>query len=69
MKNKDWATCAVLWFSGFFGLGTLVHLIRLTFRVPVTVGGWEVPLGVSAVLVALLGLLSAGLLAFGCKRR
>ena len=60
--------CPALWFSGFFGLGVFVHLIRLFFGVPVRIGEWDVPLRVSAALVVVFGALSAGLLYAACRR-
>ena len=68
MERKERPICPAVWFSGFFGLGTLVHLLRLIFKVPITIGTWVVPLGLSGVLVIVLGALSVGLLYAGCKR-
>ena len=68
MEKGDHSVCPAVWFSGFFGLGTLVHLLRLLFQVPVNIGGWQVPLSVSGILVLVLGGLSAGLLYVGCRR-
>ena len=68
MEKNDHRFCPALWFSGFFGLGTLVHLIRLLFRVPVTLGTWQVPLRFSVVAVLVLGALSASLLAVALRR-
>lgn len=60
--------CPAVWFSGFFGLGTLVHLVRLILRFPLVVGSYEVPLAVSGLLVLVLGALSIGLLFVGWIR-
>ena len=68
MEKDRQPVCPAIWFSVFFGLGTAVHLIRLLFRVPVTLGTWQVPLGFSGIAVAVFGLLSGGLLYVGCKR-
>lgn len=54
-------TGAVMWFSGFFGLGAVVHFVRFVLQVPLRVGAFEVPLGTSAVVAVVLGVLSAGL--------
>lgn len=66
-KDKPLA-CPAIWFSGFFGLGALVHLVRLVLRFSLVVGGNEIPLMTSAILVVVLGGLSLGLLVLGCKR-
>ena len=68
MEKNERRFCPAIWFSGFFGLGTLVHFVRLVFRIPLTVGGWEVPFRASAAAVVVLGLLSAGLLVVGIRR-
>ncbi len=47
-----------LWFSGFFALGAIVHLIRFIFRLNLMVAGREVPLAVSGYLVLGFGVLS-----------
>lgn len=60
--------CPAVWFSGFFGLGAFVHLVRLLFRFPVMVGGYDIPMAPSAVIVVLLGALSVGLLWVGIRR-
>lgn len=67
VKDKPLA-CPAIWFSGFFGLGALVHLVRLVLRFPLIVNGYAVPLTASAILVVVLGGLSVGLLVLGCKR-
>ena len=67
MENKPLA-CAMIWFSGFFGLGATGHLIRLLLKLPVTLGTFEVPLVLSAVLAVGLGALSVGLLFLACKK-
>ncbi len=67
METKERLVCPAIWFSGFFGLGTLVHLIRLLLGFPVAISHWVVPLRVSAVLVVVFGGLSAALLYLGCK--
>lgn len=66
--DKKSPLCPAIWLSGFFGLGTLVHLIRLIFQVPVVIGTWGVPLTLSAIAFVVFGALSAGLLYVGCKR-
>lgn len=68
MQGEEHRFCPAVWFSGFFGLGALVHLVRLFLRFPLIVGTFEVPLGMSLVLVILLGGLSLGLLYVGLRR-
>jgi len=69
MENKkSLAVCLAVWFSGFFALGAVGHLIRLVLQLPVTIGTFEVPLGLSAVLAVILGGLSIGLLVLGCRK-
>ena len=65
--NKPLA-CPAIWFSGFFGLGALVHLVRLLLRVSLIVGGTQIPLSTSTLVVVLFGALSIGLLILGCKK-
>ena len=60
--------CPALWLSGFFGLGFVVHLLRLAFRVPVTIGETPVSMIASVVIAVVFGLLSIGLLALSLRR-
>ena len=68
MEHKEKAFCPAVWFSGFFGLGAVVHTVRFLLKIPVTIGTWHVPLRTSAILVVLFAALSAGLLVLGCRR-
>jgi len=68
MEKNNAAVCLAVWFSGFFGLGAVMHLVRLILQFPVTIGTFEVPLAASGVLVAVFGGLSVGLLILGCKK-
>jgi len=68
MEETNRKFCPALWFSGFFGLGAIVHLIRLLTRVSLIVGNYQVPLGVSLVVFVVFGGLSLGLLFVGLKR-
>lgn len=60
--------CPAIWFSGFFALGFLVHLLRLALQIPLSVWGKPVAMSTSAVIAVVFGVLSAGLLAAGLKR-
>ena len=68
MEKNYHQSLPAIWFSGFFGLAATVHLIRLLFKVPVTIRGWSVPLRFSVVAILVAGALSAGLLYIGRKR-
>ena len=67
MKEKR-GCCPALWFSGFFGLGLVVHTVRLIFQVPVTIGTFAVPLSLSVLAMIIFGALSGGLFYLGCKK-
>lgn len=67
MENKPLA-CPAIWFSGFFGLGAVAHLVRLILRFPLTIGTWEVPLTTSLIVAVVFGGLSIGLLILGVKK-
>lgn len=60
--------CLATWFSGFFGLGALMHLVRSILRFSLVVGNFEVPISLSVVLAVVLGSLSLGLLYLSCKK-
>lgn len=45
--------------SGLFGIGALVHVLRLATHFTVAIGGQELPLWVSILAVLLAGGLSA----------
>lgn len=59
--------CIPIWFSGFFGLGALVHLARLILRFPLVIGDFEVPMGLSLAIAIIAGALSIGLLCLACR--
>ncbi len=60
--------CPAMWFSGFFGLGAVVHLVRLITGFSVVIGGREIPRAFSGAAVLVLGGLSAGLTILSLKR-
>ncbi len=68
MERSETKFCPAMWFSGFFGLGAMVHLIRFITRFSLAVGGREVPLSLSGLLALILGILSIGLLIVSLKR-
>ena len=68
MNEQNTKFCPAVWFSGFFGLGAIVHLVRLLLRFPLIVGTFEVSLRMSLVLVIVLGGLSLVLLCVGLRR-
>ncbi len=53
-----WAT----WISGFFGIAGVLHIARVFLKVPLTVGAYPVPLGVSGAVGVFFIAVSAGLL-------
>ena len=60
--------CPAMWFSGFFALGAVVHLIRLIAGLSVVIAGREIPLAFSGIALLIFGILSAGLLILSLKR-
>lgn len=68
MEKNRAASGVLIWFSGFFGLGALVHFVRLIFQVPVTLGTFEIPIAASWLVLGVFGILSLSLLAFGCSK-
>lgn len=60
--------CPAIWFSGFFGLGAIVHMVRFILRFPLVVGTFEVPLSLSLALALGLGAVSLALLYVGVRR-
>ena len=60
--------CPALWFSGFFGLGALAHLVRSILGFSVVIAGREIPVLWSVVIAAILGGISAGLLVVSIKK-
>ena len=68
MKKEKAKFCPAMWFSGFFGLGAIVHLVRLIAGFSLSVGGQEIPLAASGLVALICGVLSAGLLVVSLKR-
>ncbi len=60
--------CPAMWLSGFFGLGALVHLVRLVMGFSLVVDGRAVSLTFSGLLALVLGILSVGLLIVSLKK-
>ena len=58
--------CKAMWFSGFFALACLVHLVRLALQVQVRFGDWLVPMGLSVGVAVVAGLLSFFCCRMGC---
>ena len=50
--------CSYAWFSGFFGLAALGHLIRLVLRPTVLIAGHNFHLRYSLVVLVVAGVLS-----------
>lgn len=68
MEKMKSRFCPAMWFSGFFGLGALIHLVRFIAGFSLVVGGREIPLSVSGTLALVLGILSLALLIVSLKR-
>ena len=51
-----------VWFSGVFGAGAIAHILRLVFRVPVTIGNFQVPMELSVWVAVAAVVLSLALL-------
>ena len=54
------------WWSGFFAVLALVHIIRLITRVVIQLNGWSVPMSVSIGVAAVAGVLSILFCKKGC---
>ena len=68
MEKAKVKFCPAMWFSGFFGLGALGHLVRLITGFSVVIAGREIPLAFSKVAVLVFGILSIGLLILSLKK-
>ena len=68
MENAKTKFCPATWFSGFFALGALVHLVRLIKGFSLVVAGHAIPLAVSGWFALIAGILSIGLLIVSLKR-
>ena len=53
-----------IWFSGVFGAGAIIHILRLLFQVPVTIGNYQMPMSLSMWVALIAGMLSLSLLGF-----
>ena len=58
--------CGMMWWSGFFGLAALMHLIRLIVRANVQVNGFTVPMTASIAILAVAAVLSFIFCKKGC---
>ena len=58
--------CSLMWWSGFFALASLVHIVRLISRIQVQVGIWVVPMQASIGVAIIAGLISLFLCKAGC---
>lgn len=66
-KNKT-KFCPAMWFSGFFGLGTLVHLVRLITGFSLVIADHPISRSFSGVAAFVFGILSGVLLIVSLKR-
>lgn len=58
--------CPALWFSGFFGLGAVIHLTRGLFGFDLPAS--QMPAGTNIITALVLGAVSGGLLVLSFKR-
>ena len=58
--------CAAMWWSGFFALAAVVHVVRLVARAEVQIGTFVVPMGVSIGVAIVAGTLSLIFCKKGC---
>ncbi len=58
--------CTSMWWSGFFGLAAIGHLLRFAAQVHVQLGSRTVPMRLSLAIAAAAGLLSFFLYKKGC---
>ena len=68
MEHTKAKFCPAMWFSGFFGLGAFVHLVRSILGFGLVVAGHEISVSLSIALAIVLGVLSIGLLVISMKR-
>jgi hypothetical protein len=57
-----------MWFSGFFGLAALAHLVRLVTRIHLTIGDHVFRLRYSLIVVVVAGIASLLLAKSGCGK-
>ena len=50
--------CVPMWWTGFFALAFIGHVVRLVARARVQLGNWPVPMGFSVVIAIIAGLLA-----------
>ena len=67
MLRRKCKCCVSMWWSGFFTLAAVVHILRLAFRVPVQLGTWHVPMGFSVDVVIVAGFLVFIFCRKGCE--
>ena len=58
--------CGAMWWSGFFALAVIAHLIRLVTHTQVQLGSYLVPMNVSIGIVLVAGTLSFIFCKKGC---
>ena len=58
--------CVSMWWSGFFALAAVAHTLRLVAQVQAQLGSWSVPMGFSAGVVIVAGLVAFIFCKKGC---
>ena len=59
--------CSAMWWSGFFALAALMHIIRLIVRLDLQFGTFVVPMGASIGVASVGALLSFIFFKKGCE--
>ena len=58
--------CSMMWWSGFFALAAVAHIVRLVVRPVIQINGWTAPMALSIGIVLVAGVLSFVFCEKGC---
>lgn len=69
MDNKKHCCgqCICLWFSGFFAMPAIAHIVRIILGWPMTIASWNVTIKGSIIVAVVTGILAAIFGLAGCK--
>jgi hypothetical protein len=59
--------CCYSWFSGFFALAAIPHIVRSFLKFPVQIGSFVVPMNLSYGIAIVATILSLTFCKLGCK--
>ena len=62
MKENPMKFSVLVWFAGFFAFPAFLHIIRMSFQLDLAVGGLEIPMKWSTVVIGLSIIISAAFL-------